>query len=185
MRGQQANDVSVLEHVDRRSGSHVPAHHMLELLAPRRDERLTPGPSGRPSGGTQQAHIPRPPNGYGALSGEVCSKARQQFLEDLCAASEEDMQVARLRHALSECRIGGEPVAVDDDDVGEAIRQNARGQEAGHAAADHDGPIRCRDRGGSHDRPIIHPRRLARFLPRSARRRRLQPGSFAASTSIG
>jgi hypothetical protein len=140
----------------------VPAHHVLDQLASGRDERQTPRPPGCPSGSTEQADIARPPKGYSALGGEVSSEAGHQAFEDLRAAREQDMQMARLRNALSEGRIVGKRVAIDDDDLREPIRQDAGGQEPGHAAADHDGSIRCRDRGGSHDRSIIHPRRLER-----------------------
>ena len=66
-------------------------------------------------------------------------ETRKEALEDFRAGAQQHVDVLVLRHALAVSGSHPRGVAFDDGDTGEVPRKRARGQQPGHAAAQHDG----------------------------------------------
>jgi hypothetical protein len=69
---------------------------------------------------------------------ELLGQPWEEHLENLLSAGEQGVDVARLWRAASLLGAGCEIVAVDDGDLAVSVGENARGQQAGHASAQHD-----------------------------------------------
>ena len=61
----------------------------------------------------------------GAGREELICQSGKQLLQDVAAAQEQDMRMAGLRHALARLRPLGTPVALDQRDLLEMVRQDA------------------------------------------------------------
>ena len=80
-------------------------------------------------------HVP----GLRAPRDEFVAQPRQQPFHHGQAARPDAVRVAALRNAFARRRIRGWMVALDQRDPFETIGQHARREQAGDAAADHDG----------------------------------------------
>src|ERR1017187_8641448 len=65
----------------------------------------------------------------------------EQLLIDLVATGHQAVRVPSVRHAAAGACRTGQVVAVHDDDVGIRVGQDAGGEQAGHAAAEHHSPF--------------------------------------------
>ena len=123
---------------------------VLEHLAARRVQRQTAHVAPDPARRRQQREVPWPAKPDPSLGLEFLQEARQQSVEDLGAASEEDVEVPRLRNAFSERRLVRERVTLDEDHFIEPLREDASGEQSAKTAADHDCRVRGDRRGSCH-----------------------------------
>jgi hypothetical protein len=70
---------------------------------------------------------------------QIVRQAGKQLFEDLVSSDEQGMGMAPLRNAFARFGRIGEGIPLDDRHLGVSIRQDARGHQTGHAAADHHG----------------------------------------------
>lgn len=117
-------------------GAHRPVEQRpAERQQPRHVEPPTPSSGGQP----------QDVGGYADLLGtgrhERLLQAGEETFGDLQPAGPQHVQVAGLRYAGAEGRVGGEAVALDEGDAIEVVGEDAGGEQPGDAAADDDGVV--------------------------------------------
>ena len=66
-------------------------------------------------------------------------QAREVRVHDAVAAGKQSVRMSRLRHAFSDQRLVGQPIALDDGDLIEMRAERACGQQTTDAGADNNG----------------------------------------------
>src|SRR6516164_8687253 len=88
----------------------------------------------------QRGDVPAGFHGYRTTVTHPCFEAGEEALELTQSASEQIVNVASLRNALSKFGRRGIGIALDDRDVVEGVAQYAAGAHACQTAADHQSP---------------------------------------------
>jgi hypothetical protein len=72
---------------------------------------------------------------HGTFRAELLADAGEQGFQDVPPAGEQGVDVASLRHALARVGTGRDRIKLGEGDALEEVRQDARGEQAGDAAA--------------------------------------------------
>jgi hypothetical protein len=162
-----------------RVASHAGAREVRPLASTTKSaamSRSAAPPGGRrartrtPAGQAEHRDVGRPVQQRRLGRGQVPVQAGEQGLENLIAAPEQHVDVVGLWHASTICWVRRKVVALDHADLREMVGQDARGQQTGHAPADHHGmPAR------SHSHPGTHTDSSQVCMPIAGRCSRLSP----------
>lgn len=140
-RAAQARHVAWWREAHSGQGEDPGADAVLEQRAAHADERQARVGPGEAVPAEQQTSVGEHVADRDAVRDQVLGQAREQLLERLLSAREQGVDVPRLRCAAPVIRARREIVAVDDGHLAVGIGEHARGEQAGHAAAQHDGVV--------------------------------------------
>src|SRR5205085_9547823 len=76
---------------------------------------------------------------YGSRAPKILLETREEFVQGALAAEQQQMDVPRLRRPGPMHGHGGEAIALQNNDVFEAVGERPRSREPSYASADHDG----------------------------------------------
>jgi hypothetical protein len=85
------------------------------------------------------ANIETCPERYGSRAHKILLEPREEFVQCALAAEQQPMDVPSLRRPGPVPGLGGQTIALQNNDVIEVVGERPRGGEPSHASADHDG----------------------------------------------
>jgi hypothetical protein len=88
---------------------------------------------------TFDANIETGPERYGSRAHKILLEPREEFVQCALAAEQQRMDVPILRRPGPANGLGGQPIALKNNDVIEVVGERPRGREPSHSSADHDG----------------------------------------------
>lgn len=138
-RGEQAVHPRPFEHLDVREREHAGPERRFQQGAADRDAAETALEPRFVAAELVPAEAAGEVTGGGARLEQFGLQAGEERLHGVEATGEQTVHVAPLGHAFAVLGRSGEVILLHDRHALEAFAQHARGQQPGHAAADHDG----------------------------------------------
>jgi hypothetical protein len=91
--------------------------------------------------GAFNANIKTSRERHGPRARKIMLEPREEFVQRALPAEQQPMDVPRLGRPGPMHRLGGQTIALQNDDLIEVVGERSRGREPSNASADHYGPL--------------------------------------------